>query len=409
MLDLEFPLKKENADSSNKVMEKLSIKNFLCIKEADFEVGRFNIIIGSQASGKSVISKLLYFFRGILTQEFGGLVKDFKEENISRFTLYFPKYTWGKQQFEIIYQNNRFKISLKHELNSLRLIFSENLINLYDKSQKDIDDRTGLISLGKLISNKEDFYSVIRQQHPNHILFIPASRAFFSHLQKNIFLLLTQGIEIEQFIKEFGSHYEIVKRAYNKNIKSQKESLDNKIEYLVESILKGKYVYKLEQDWIETNGQRINLSSTSSGQQEALPMLLMLSVWAEQNRNARIFIEEPEAHLFPVSQKHVISLISLIYNQWKHDFVLTTHSPYILTAINNAILAYDVIKEKGTDAVKDIFDPDFAIKYEDVKAYTIEDGCLISIMDDEARLIGASVIDSISDEFENVFNNLLDL
>ena len=31
-------------------MERLRIKNFLIIEEADFEVGRFNILIGSQAS-----------------------------------------------------------------------------------------------------------------------------------------------------------------------------------------------------------------------------------------------------------------------------------------------------------------------------------------------------------------------
>ena len=33
----------------------------------------------------------------------------------------------------------------------------------------------------------------------------------------------------------------------------------------------------------------------------------------------------------------------------------------------------------------------------------------MSIMDDEARLIGATIIDSVSDDFETEFDNLLDL
>jgi len=43
--------------------EFLEIKNFLLIKEAKFEVKRFNVIIGSQTSGKSVVAKVLYFFK----------------------------------------------------------------------------------------------------------------------------------------------------------------------------------------------------------------------------------------------------------------------------------------------------------------------------------------------------------
>lgn len=103
------------------------------------------------------------------------------------------------------------------------------------------------------------------------------------------------------------------------------------------------------------------------------------------------FIEEPEAHLFPISQKHIVSLIALLYNQ-KDKSVITTHSPYILTALNNLILANDV-KKKGKD-IKDIVDEDLCINFDDVSAYTIKDGKLKSIMDKENRLIGNDYISS---------------
>lgn len=339
-------------------MERLRIKNFLIIKDADFEVGRFNVIIGSQASGKSIIARLLYFFRTC-----NGVDTRFEESDLRKFDSIFPMYAWGKKPFEIHYQMNDFEIKISYT--------------------------------GKGVKSKSS-----NNQFKNRTLFIPANRSSFSLIQDNIFALLSLNTEIDFFIKEFGSYYEQVKRPYANRIQDNKT-----IEYLVKDILKGRYVYEHGQDWIKTNKQRILLSNASSGQQEALPMLIVLSMALK----SKIFIEEPEAHLFPISQKKIIELLAWLYNKNSHDFFLTTHSPYIPTAINCAILAQDIINKNGKDAVKDIFNPDFAIKYEDVKAYTIDDGHLKSILNDELRLISASVIDSVSDDFENIFNNLLTL
>jgi predicted ATPase len=202
-----------------------------------------------------------------------------------------------------------------------------------------------------------------------------------------------------------AAYYEQSRKLYITNFNNQNIEVKN----LFTNILKGCYEFKAGQDWITTEKNTVPLAYTSSGQQEALPMLVILSYIIISTDKNYITIEEPEAHLFPISQKYIIELLALLYSQNNHDFVLTTHSPYILTAINNAILAHDIITEKGKEAVKDIFNPDFSIKYEDVRAYTIENGKLMSILDDETRLIGASVIDSVSDEFENVFNSLLEL
>ena len=43
-------------------MAELLIENFSCIDEAKINLARVTILIGPQASGKSVISKLVYFF-----------------------------------------------------------------------------------------------------------------------------------------------------------------------------------------------------------------------------------------------------------------------------------------------------------------------------------------------------------
>ncbi len=44
-------------------MERLIVDNFLNLKYIDLDVAKINIIIGRQAQGKSVLAKLIYFFK----------------------------------------------------------------------------------------------------------------------------------------------------------------------------------------------------------------------------------------------------------------------------------------------------------------------------------------------------------
>ncbi|SEH04738.1 AAA family ATPase [Candidatus Venteria ishoeyi] len=414
-------------------MEKLQVNNFLVIKSANFEVGKINLIIGSQANGKSVLAKLLYFFREFLSstylesiQKF-ELKKDLERKALSNFELYFPKYTWGSQIFHIEYTIHDFSMKISREKNKsggiyLKFDYSKNLIflhkklkNIYKKFQNNMENN-GVNNL----TTKDIYEKTIDEWifdkkigiNFNHSIFIPASRSFFANLQRNVFSFLSSNIDIDPFVSNFGARYENVKRYYGNMFYNEKNDKNKKINNVIESILVGKYKYEEEQDWIDYKGHKINLSNASSGQQEALPMLLVMSMSAlstSSKENLTLFIEEPEAHLFPVSQKQIVSLIGLIYNNENRDFVITTHSPYILTAINNMILARDIANEQGTEKLNNIIDPDFTIAYEDVKAYTIKDGVLISILDDDSRLIGENIIDSVSDEFSAVFDDLLNL
>jgi predicted ATPase len=119
--------------------------------------------------------------------------------------------------------------------------------------------------------------------------------------------------------------------------------------------------------------------------QESLPMLSVFPLLIHRKTDNIYFLE---AHLFPVSQKHIVSLMAIMYN---HSMVITTHSPYILSAINNLIL--DTNKEELYKLVDMLID---------VSAYTVEDGVLKSIVDTENRLIGMNIIDSVSDDFDRL-------
>ena len=398
--------------------EQLIVNNFLVIKEANFEVGKINVIIGSQATGKSLLTKLLYYFRKVINENIFlyNNKKDFIKNSILLFNKYFPNYIWKNEEFTILYKIEDIEIKLfkKIKERTVKMEPGEGLVTILknirfktEKSRNKLNMKTVDRIVNHIVVNNNGvtyftYKELNLENKVKNLLFIPANRSFFATLQKNIFSFLSEDIDIDPFIKEFGSRYERIKSIQNK------ETIKNKlIADITKKILNGNYLYQDKRDWIESDKKIINILNASSGQQEALPMLIMLDFYYNI-KNVNIFIEEPEAHLFPISQKHIISLISLIYNNG-NNIVMTTHSPYILTALNNYILAYDIMKKNGDSSIKGIVEKDFCINYNDVKAYTFENGKLNTIMDNENRLIGINIIDSVSDDFAKVFDTLLSL
>lgn len=117
-------------------------------------------------------------------------------------------------------------------------------------------------------------------------------------------------------------------------------------------------------------------------------------------------VEEPEQNLYPTSQ--VSAIRKLIKNTNSIGrLIVITHSPYILSAVNNFILAYDLrdnIKKSPKGITKDEF-----IRYEDISAYKIKDGRIFSILDDEARMIDVTEIDECSIDINKLFDKLMDI
>lgn len=422
--------------------ERLEIINFLLIKEANFDVGRVNVIVGPQASGKSVVSKLLFFSRDFLNRQFISSI----EENTSRselrvaalekFIKYFPKYTWEQQPFEIHYKNGNLSFTVKNEKtakNKCKLSFtlSDTLksFHLEKKSKYKAFQRRNAVdgqNTNRTAFLENDFWEFSKKEiHADKLLrgklgnsfFIPASRSFFANVQKSLFSFMSSNTNLDPFFIEFGQIYDNAKRMYDRDYyisRDDKELLEIKASArrLTKKILQGDYLRAKDTDWIENNGSRISISDASSGQQEALPMFVILSVFpffSSESRKSMFFIEEPEAHLFPSAQKTVAQLIVLLHSIHSNSFVLTTHSPYIITALNNMILASEIRQSNKSKLLNKKFNKSFDLKFDDVRAYTMSNGILKSVLDKKNKLIGPEIIDQVSTEFENEYSELLDM
>lgn len=174
-----------------------------------------------------------------------------------------------------------------------------------------------------------------------------------------------------------------------------------------------------EKDYVRgTDGRLIPLHLLSSGQQEALPLFVMLiyasSLIGQSKRT--IFIEEPEAHLFPEAQSTLLELLVRMTNQKTQEqgtvppeLFITTHSPYVLLQLNNFLKAGALARDDifDNESLYDIVPKDRLLRPDDVQAYAIREGVLKDIKSCRG-LIDADYIDSVTDQMMGQFTALID-
>ena len=120
-------------------------------------------------------------------------------------------------------------------------------------------------------------------------------------------------------------------------------------------------------------------------------------------QSAQLFIEELEQNLYPESQWNLVR--SIIYAVKKasvrtqHDsmVVLTTHSPYVLTALNVLMLA-SVAWKRDMEATSKIVPENYILSEGSFGAYYLtENGTVLDIVDTDLQMINGLQLDGVSD------------
>lgn len=417
-------------------MQKLIVKNFGPIEYAEIEIKDLMIFIGPQASGKSTLAKLVYFYNEAINlismpQKLDDTFADYiKHKNILTLEQVYSQNLTKllKQIFNLENDNDeQFWINEKTSLSFIYSnydIFPDININITFSNknifQIEIDEHfTSIFS--EII--KSDFI------HPftNPVIYIPAGRILFSTFAEDLLSIKFQHLNnLEYFIKEYVNeantqkqnarltHKESISSAKTKNKTAEKQIYFAEIaqDIIEHKILKGKYQYKEAKEKLFFADEKfIPFRYASSGQQEANWIASCLFSMILKSENRFLVIEEPEAHLYPTGQKAIVELMGLALNATKSPILLTTHSPYILTSFDNLIQAKEVSKLEKVDAetlAKEIDIPQACwIDFERVGVFYMADGKVEDIMDYERKAIGANKIDEVSEELGRVFDTLL--
>jgi hypothetical protein len=130
--------------------------------------------------------------------------------------------------------------------------------------------------------------------------------------------------------------------------------------------------------------------------------------------NSQFIIEEPEQNLFPETQRDLVYyLLHKCFNKNKNEnenenrLTLTTHSPYVLYALNNCMMAGLVSDKMNERELQKLKCYKSKISPSNVSIYEIREGCVNKTIQGEDGLISDNYFDQQMKELMDDFYLML--
>lgn len=390
------------------VMQTIEIRNIGPLVDTGVvPLSQVMLLIGEQSTGKSTFMKILCFCCWIEKQVMMG-----GEHVLYKYTHYY-----------------RFWSELKkfHRLNDDFL--KDNSFVRYDGLAVQIELRNKK-SNAKIV--RKPHFSTIK--HPLKISFLPSERNLLSSIQNIESLYRSKEVDVLfNYILEWNDA-----RPYF--------SSSHPLDLVFVEKMKYHYDVKLGDVLTLADGcSKIKPYYASSGVQSALPIQVLATWMAEEvgtpvkispaeylkqmdatrpedwsnlldefkslqgrmrYRSFHLFIEELEQNLFPKAQFELVKLLMALLKkaeqketEYRSTVFLTTHSPYVLTALNVMMLA-SVAYELDPIKVSGLGLQDYILPKDCFSAYLIQNGRLENLMDEEDHFIKGEYLDAISEEVD---------
>lgn len=312
------------------VKDRFIVKNFGPIHEVNVELGDLTVLVGAQASGKSLFLQMF---------------KLIKDKNAILKSL---------ENYGFVVNNN-----LKNLLNRY---LGEGLSKMWtDKSEFISNDETYI---------REKFESPAEGDPADEVFYIPAQR------------ILSIADGRPKYFMEFSENDPFVLRKFSDTLRLFVQSglsdsgklypLPNRLKSIIKRMYDKTIFHGGEIVFDEKGGQRkiamnvedmhLPLMTWSAGQKEFMPLLMAFyclsgppQTVVNRSQYKYIILEEPEMGLHPLAiQAIILQMIEFIHNG--HKVIVSTHSPMLL----EFVWAYNCLKkipeDKRVDALCELFD-----------------------------------------------------
>lgn len=414
----------------------IKIRNIGPIKDVEIALNKVNVFMGPQSCGKSTIAKIYSFcswfeknavLKGLLENEFYPSLIQFHnfEDNYFCESSYIEYQTeWSR----IVFQNGI--VTIKTLLGIDRPTFKNkkieyipaerNFVSIpgfgnYNESRDNIKAFLDDWFLYKQeITNQAQFnmpltalpgsYFYTKENNRDNILLDNGKTISLRHSSSGLMsvtpLLVVFNHVVEKlYMKSRGlSPFEIVHINTMIDNMQNDETIKEQLRTLVSSI--------------NSLSPNISVERRDELQKQLISVLNISTDYAF----SEVIIEEPELNLFPETQAQLLCyLLKKINNPaYQHQLVMTTHSPYVLYALNNCILASEV-----KDKVDAKLQPDITmysqagIKPSEVSIWEIKDGYIEgrsgrnSTIQDENGYIRKNFFNNIMKDIMVDFSNML--
>lgn len=429
-------------------MRKLIIHNVGPIRNVDINLNRVNVFIGPQSSGKSTIAKIVsscsWVEKEVATMMDENAVAD-ANAFLSLMVDFHKMINYFYEESEVLFETDVIRVSLKGKQKSIQLkdqkayrrekicyIPSErNSVTLpelqgFEFGQTNLrsflfdwfnaresygeDNKTDILDLGvRYFYDPSEIKYKDQIEHINGKTYrIPLGSAS-SGLQSVIPLQIMIQYYSNQYFDLFAE-----KTSYDSEVKLRKIR-----QQLIEAIV----LQKMFPDEYNTanRGELIKKVNGLLHKADAQAVSVLRDFQSEMERltvpeRTSFIIEEPEQNLFPRTQMDLLfNIISEIKNERNHKLLMTTHSPYVLYALNNCLMAY-LVKENLEENVKTEIDcVKYALNPKEVSVWSLKDGCVRNEKDeingtiqDERGLIRKNYFNEVMRQVMGDFNKLLE-
>jgi hypothetical protein len=410
----------ENNENKRPV-RKLTVKNFSVIKEAELEFGKITVLIGPQASGKSLLCKLAFFFSQFVP-EFGNTIAirlqpyaEIRRAIQQRFADWFPSTGYSDHESAIAYDSGIFSVAA-----SIQPLRREPILE-FSKSFEDEYERWKTSPRNAEEPNR-NLDLLAGPFRPSGAVYVPSGRAFFSTPNKSVVAVSQKNLD--WITQRFSTEIDLDYRAMIASAQGKSKPL-SEFGNQAERILRGRIVHFEGVPKFQPSAESliVPFELLSSGTLELLPLLNPISKLVSGAKYPKyfedpktqlgpMFIEEPESGVFPETQNKLVRLFAWLSREDTINLptAITTHSPYILSAFNNLIEAGQAVRNNPQlrDEVAKIIPERYWIEDGEFKAYAIEDGNLRSILNDSGFVEG-NYLDQVSETISDEFDRLIKL
>jgi predicted ATPase len=381
-------------------MQRLYVRDFGPIQSCDIEIQRLTVMTGPQASGKSILAKLIYFFK--LAQQY------IQSQTLSAVQID----KWLRSVFLRTFGD----LTELSDAMQIRYDFAdEQWLEITKGTYPQTRSQTVLFRLSRDFGQSSEMVDAV---------YIPAGRSMITLLSDQLPVLFTdpnrQLPELDYctnaYIHQILSLRQSFANGLDGLLKQEIETTDRKLNLtmlkhmiqLAGKILKARYCYRAGEERLlldmNESGKSIKVNFASFGQQETVWALNLLFYYLLEGKPSCIILEEPEAHLYPDSQKYMAEALATFAHVGS-QVIVTTHSPYILGEFNNLLYAAEIhLADEQRDAIVpscEVVDASWT------KAVHVINGQVVDGMAD--GLIDNSLIDGASDTINDENDALMEL
>ena len=438
-------------------MQRITIEKLGPVNHFTSEISQYIFLIGEQAVGKSTIAKSIYFcrnyksvlrealydiyntgtYKGVSIKQAKQFMQLLRSEVKAQFIEFFG-YSWDLDramflEYEFVPEKVWLSIDLENQQGYINLKNSKELtrrinvllgevVNLYQNKYVTQDpivlNSKERIRTQALISAKvNDIFEDYEETY-----YIPAGRSMLSLLSSGDVSSVRSSLDYvtRQFVDIINS----IRRYFKMGISSTETIITmssdrryQKAADLIIDILKADYYSTPDKDYIKIINRNaedfsITLNYASSGQQESLWLMNLLYVLFIRQERSFVIIEESEAHMYPVRQYKLLKYITYFANETGSNILITTHSPYCLTALNTLYVAGNKVLQSSSELrakTKEILGGDYVVPADRLQAYEVSSNGVKTLIDADEGELRTEKIDDVSKVILGEYLQILEL